>query len=541
MALRAALGSRPVTEERPHYLLLITDEPAAAADPPAQALLQSLAIRPDPLRRARVLQLGGRRFGALAGELARLLGAPLWAPPDSQAVRAELAGLAATLARPHAFVGRVDLPGARAWDLVPNRLGWVPVGDEVLQMGRYSTSVASAVRVHGFSTSVDLGQPLVVAAPDSTAPPGQDEHVLIHESFEAGTLGPFTVAGGTTGQWRADSPAGVLCVHSVREVARVYKALPTPSFTIEVRLRLRGSEGQILLTAADRLPAWRVDLMARQGLRVITARAEATRPYPVEQGRWYDLRVTVGNDTVRTWVDGVQVHDGVPMGGQESDGVIGLGAYNADSVFFDDVVVRLGTEAGGDAQGLLPNRLATAPAMLWATERARQLEQQRLLFGPVPELEAALLDVGLTYRAVTETSPLALVVTAAAARQAAATLPAVMEVDSSLTEQTDAGGDRTLAAALLTANAPNPCNGVTWISYRLPLGLALEPAAQLVLYDVTGQRVRALVLPAVPGAVGRISWDGRDQSGSEVATGVYLYALEVGGTRLAARRLALVR
>lgn len=540
-ALRAVARLRWVTEERPHYLVLVTDAATAATDSQARRIPSSLADGLDPLLDVEVLHLAGQRQGSLASELAHMLGAPMRIPSTAEEVRGDLASLAAKLAKPHAFVGRIDLPGALAWDLVPPRTGWVPVGDEVVQMGRYSQSGSTAVRVYGLDRSVVLAQPVTVALADTIQQAlEQDDTVLLHESFESGTLGPFTVAGGNSGEWRADSPPGVLCVSRVLEVARVYAAVPASSFTIEARIRVQGNAGCILLDQANRHQGVRLDMLPGEGVRVITLNHIDLEPFSVERGRWYDVRVTVGNDTIRTWVDGMQIHRGVSMRGYPSDGVIGLSAYAADSVFFDDVIVREGTGTGHRMQALLPDRLAAAPALLWAGERARLLERQQSLYGQLSELEAALLDVGLTFRVVTETSPLVLVVQAVAARRAAAPSAACTVLDSSALVLPDPTETRPVSA-LLTAAAPNPFNGSTRIGYRLSAGESRSDVARLVVYDMAGQPVRDIKLPRVEEAWGWAIWDGRDAAGTEVATGVYLYAIEVGGVRLAARRLALVR
>ena len=63
----------------------------------------------------------------------------------------------------------------------------------------------------------------------------------------------------------------------------------------------------------------------------------------------------------------------------------------------------------------------------------------------------------------------------------------------------------------------------------------------LKVYDLAGQEVRTLrgrstMLPGHYEAV----WDGRDNSGDDVASGIYLYLLDVGGIA-EARKMVLVR
>jgi flagellar hook assembly protein FlgD len=53
--------------------------------------------------------------------------------------------------------------------------------------------------------------------------------------------------------------------------------------------------------------------------------------------------------------------------------------------------------------------------------------------------------------------------------------------------------------------------------------------AEIVVYDVRGRRVRTLVNKFVPAGYHEAVWDGRDDFGNRVASGVYLYQLRAGG------------
>ena len=90
----------------------------------------------------------------------------------------------------------------------------------------------------------------------------------------------------------------------------------------------------------------------------------------------------------------------------------------------------------------------------------------------------------------------------------------------------------------LLQNAPNPFNPTTTIRYAIPSGV--EGGMRLRIFDVTGQLVRTLIdNPAVPGQHQAI-WDGRDEGGRSVASGMYIYRMEGRGFA-AARRMLLVR
>lgn len=74
----------------------------------------------------------------------------------------------------------------------------------------------------------------------------------------------------------------------------------------------------------------------------------------------------------------------------------------------------------------------------------------------------------------------------------------------------------------LGANYPNPFNASTVIEYEL----AEAGLAELSVFNVTGQRVRTLERAVHSPGGHRSTWDGRDDSGRAVASGVYYYRLE---------------
>jgi hypothetical protein len=76
----------------------------------------------------------------------------------------------------------------------------------------------------------------------------------------------------------------------------------------------------------------------------------------------------------------------------------------------------------------------------------------------------------------------------------------------------------------LLQNYPNPFNPSTTIQYWV----AKENPVQITIYNVNGQKVRTLVAETcIPGRYSAV-WDGRDDGGIAVATGMYLYRLRVG-------------
>ena len=90
-------------------------------------------------------------------------------------------------------------------------------------------------------------------------------------------------------------------------------------------------------------------------------------------------------------------------------------------------------------------------------------------------------------------------------------------------------------AFALEQNHPNPFNSSTLIGFSLPGG-----PARLTIFNLLGQRVARLYEGGGPAGARSIRWDGTDESGRALASGVYLYRLEAGG-RMQTRRLMLLR
>ena len=62
---------------------------------------------------------------------------------------------------------------------------------------------------------------------------------------------------------------------------------------------------------------------------------------------------------------------------------------------------------------------------------------------------------------------------------------------------------------------------------------------RLVVYDVAGQRVRTLVDRDLPAGHHRAGWDGRDDRGTLMGSGVYLFRLRAGSFDRVGRMLLL--
>lgn len=98
-------------------------------------------------------------------------------------------------------------------------------------------------------------------------------------------------------------------------------------------------------------------------------------------------------------------------------------------------------------------------------------------------------------------------------------------------------------AFMLAQNHPNPFNPSTTIKYDL----AQAVEVQLAIFDLTGRCVRTLVNQKQQAGRYEVTWDGRNEQGEAIASGLYNYQLRAvpstgsGQAFVQARRMALVR
>ncbi len=79
----------------------------------------------------------------------------------------------------------------------------------------------------------------------------------------------------------------------------------------------------------------------------------------------------------------------------------------------------------------------------------------------------------------------------------------------------------------LEQNYPNPFNPSTLIGYAIPAFHAGR-TVKLEVYNMLGQKVRTLVNKPEAAGVYRVEWDGKDEAGKPVTSGLYVYRLKAG-------------
>ncbi len=92
------------------------------------------------------------------------------------------------------------------------------------------------------------------------------------------------------------------------------------------------------------------------------------------------------------------------------------------------------------------------------------------------------------------------------------------------------------SAFALNAPFPNPFNPTTTISFTLA-----EPGfAELAVFNSSGQKIRTLAANTFSAGSHAVVWDGRDDNGGALSSGVYFSRLTTGNTTLA-RRMTLLK
>lgn len=90
----------------------------------------------------------------------------------------------------------------------------------------------------------------------------------------------------------------------------------------------------------------------------------------------------------------------------------------------------------------------------------------------------------------------------------------------------------------LSQNYPNPFNSTTQIKYALANDQ--EQLTQVVIFDLLGKRTKTLVNNKQPAGFYQVIWDGTDDSGTTVASGIYYYKL-TSGSFISSKKLTVLK
>ena len=87
----------------------------------------------------------------------------------------------------------------------------------------------------------------------------------------------------------------------------------------------------------------------------------------------------------------------------------------------------------------------------------------------------------------------------------------------------------------LFQNYPNPFNPTTVIQYALSHNTEVD----ITIYNISGQKIKTLVKHKEESGYQQVIWDGRNDEGKQVASGIYFYRLKAGAFTLTKRMLLL--
>jgi coenzyme F420-reducing hydrogenase alpha subunit len=102
-------------------------------------------------------------------------------------------------------------------------------------------------------------------------------------------------------------------------------------------------------------------------------------------------------------------------------------------------------------------------------------------------------------------------------------------------ENVSSGTSPAVPKIIIAQSYPNPFNPETEISFTLPENSYVS----LTIYNIQGQKVKRLVNEYQPAGTRRVVWNGRDEKGEGVASGIYFYRIEAGPNTVTNRMVLL--
>ena len=88
-----------------------------------------------------------------------------------------------------------------------------------------------------------------------------------------------------------------------------------------------------------------------------------------------------------------------------------------------------------------------------------------------------------------------------------------------------------------TTNYPNPFNPTTTISFSIPN----ESKINLLVYNIRGQKIKSLVNVILDKGKHSVVWNGVDESGKSVSSGIYFYKLSVNNKEISVNKCLLIK
>ena len=92
----------------------------------------------------------------------------------------------------------------------------------------------------------------------------------------------------------------------------------------------------------------------------------------------------------------------------------------------------------------------------------------------------------------------------------------------------------------LMQNFPNPFNPVTKIRFGVPVTGENNPNLQISIYDTQGKKIKTIISGVFTPGSYQVEWDGTNEEGHPVGSGIYIYRLE-SSEFIQARKMMLIR
>ena len=111
----------------------------------------------------------------------------------------------------------------------------------------------------------------------------------------------------------------------------------------------------------------------------------------------------------------------------------------------------------------------------------------------------------------------------------------IQKISSAVTS-VDGFGHFIPATFMVNQNYPNPFNPSTRISYYLPNASNVK----ILIYDMLGREVKSLVNDYQTQGTHDVMWNGDNNFGGKVASGVYIYRV-IAGSNVATKKMVLLK
>jgi hypothetical protein len=172
------------------------------------------------------------------------------------------------------------------------------------------------------------------------------------------------------------------------------------------------------------------------------------------------------------------------------------------------------------------------------TAKLTKIESNQNINGDVQDASIGDFDLFFNLRAKNVKGPRTYTITYEATDAAGnkTSASADVTVPTQKPKDFEAGDLPVPASVTLAQNYPNPFNPSTLISFGTPEEQHLE----LRIYNAMGMPVRTLVSTVLGAGQYTVEWDGRDDNGQPLSSGVYLYMLRSGSAHVE-RKMILAR